>query len=111
MPDPTPEPATPATPDALMIPDRFKVGDTLRARVDSICTLAEGILKGDRSKGITARCRPQPGGKSFVTLDWRDEIRFSPKTGKSGPRYHWVTQPNGIEYGYLVDAAKETSSA
>lgn len=110
---PTPAATTPAKPDALMIPETLKRGATQLDRIDSICSFAESILGGDRSKGVTARIRRQPGGrKMFVTLSPRDTLRFPVNSGESGPRYYWVAQPDGVEYGYLVDAArKEKASA
>jgi len=108
MPDaPQPEPVAEAKPDALMIPKSFKVGKTQHDRLDSICTFAEKILGGDRSKKITAHVRDQRNGKMFVTLDPNDMIRFPSIGPNKGPRYYWTPKPDGVEYGYLVDAAKK----
>lgn len=110
-PAPTPAPATPARPDALFIPESFRVGATKYDRADSICTFAEGILGADKLKSQRAYVRRQPGARVFVTLDPDDTIAF-PRIGSNrGPRYAWVKQPNGVEYGYLVDAAKEAPGA
>jgi hypothetical protein len=114
MPDkPTSPPQTPpAKPDALLIPESFRVGKTTLDRVDSVCTLAEGILGGDRAGGVTAYVRRQPAGrKMFVTLDPMDQLHFEKGSGNRGSRYTWKPQENGIEYGYLVDAAKEKPGA
>lgn len=90
-------------PDALMIPERFKTGARMSDRVASVADIAEPLLVVDRLAGERAYIRIQPGGRLFVSKDTHDTILFPkghPRDGR--PRYHWVPQESGVEYGYLV---------
>jgi len=92
-------------PDALMIPDGQKTGARMSDRVTSIVEIAEPILIVDRSNGERAYIRIQPGGWLFVTKDVHDTILFPKGHERDGqPRYKWVPQENGLEYGYLNGA-------
>jgi len=85
-----------------MIPERLKTGARMSDRIASVSDIAEALLGVDRSKGELARIRIQPGGRLFVTKDVHDTILFPTDHERSGrPRYNWVRQENGIEYGYL----------
>jgi hypothetical protein len=50
------------TPDALILPEAWKKGETQADRIDSILAIAEPLLQVDRSKGERAYIRRQPGG-------------------------------------------------
>jgi hypothetical protein len=91
-------------PDALIVPEAWKKGQTQLERIDSILELAEPLLRVDRSKGQRAFIRRQPGGRLFVTADPRDTLQCPvghPCEGR--PRYRWVPRPDGSEYGYLLE--------
>jgi len=91
-------------PDALMIPETLKTGSRMSDRIGSIAAIAVPPLGVDRSKGELARIRIQPGGKLFVTKDVHDTILFPKDHERAGrPRYNWVLQENGIEYGYSAE--------
>jgi hypothetical protein len=91
-------------PDALMVPEGLKTGARMPDRVASVALIAEPLLLVDRSKGERAYIRIQPGGRLFVTKDVHDTILFPKGHGRDGqPRYNWVPQDNGLEYGYLVE--------
>jgi hypothetical protein len=87
-----------------MIPESLKTGARMADRVASVADIADPLLAVDRSKGERAYIRIQPGGRLFVSKDFHDTILFPnghPRDGQ--PRYHWVSQDNGLEYGYLVE--------
>jgi hypothetical protein len=91
-------------PDALMLPEAWKRGETQIDRIDSILAIAEPMLSVDRSKGERAYIRRQPGGRLFVTTDAHDTLQFPighPREGR--PRYRWVVSADGSEYGYLIE--------
>lgn len=94
--------------DALMIPGSRKVGKNFFARVATIGDYAEPLLQTDLTKGERAHIRQMPNsGKMFVTNDPADTIYFPQGHNLSGlPRYNWVPQEDGTEYGYLVEDAK-----
>ena len=103
-PGPAPLPETPMdqSPDALIVPETWKKGQTQLDRIDSILELAEPLLRVDRSKGQRAYIRRQPGGRLYVTADPHDTLQFPvghPREGR--PRYNWDSRPDGSEYGYL----------
>ncbi|MGO9463082.1 MAG: hypothetical protein ACLQIB_04385 [Isosphaeraceae bacterium] len=90
-------------PDALMIPEGLKTGARMSDRVASVADIAEPLLLVDRARGERAYIRIQPGGRLFVTRDVHDTILFPRGHERDGrPRYNWVPQRNGMEYGYLV---------
>jgi hypothetical protein len=98
---------TERTPDALMLPASVRSGARMADRVDSVCTLAEAILGLDRPAGKTALIRRQPHDRLFVTGDHADTILFPTNHPRSGqPRYRWVAQADGSEWGYLAEEAK-----
>jgi hypothetical protein len=95
------------TPNALMIPEAWKKGETQLDRIDSILAIAEPLLNVDRSKGQRAYIRRQPGGRLFVTTNPHDTLQFPlghPQEGSS--RYHWILRADGSEQGFLVEAAR-----
>ena len=95
------------TPDALILPETWKKGETQLDRIDSILAIAEPLLKVVRPRGERAYIRRQPGGRLFVTADPHDTLQFPvghPREGK--PRYHWIPQPDGSEHGFLVEEAR-----
>jgi hypothetical protein len=90
------------TPDALLLPEAWKKGETQIDRIDSILSIAEPLLNVDRSLGARAYIRRQPGGRLFVSPDPHDTLQFPvghPREGK--PRYHWIARPDGSEHGFL----------
>jgi hypothetical protein len=107
-----------SAPDALMVPNRYKLGGTLWARMNSILDIAEPLLGVDRSKGERAYIRNQGNEGAFVTRSPDDTICFplaSPLRGR--PRYDWIDGDGGIRRGYLktearnFEAAQEKTSA
>jgi hypothetical protein len=97
-------------PDALLLPEAWKTGQTQLERIDSILAIAEPLLNVDRGAGQRAYIRRQPGGRLFVTADAADTLRFPldhPRAGQ--PRYRWVAQPDGSEHGFLVAEARHAS--
>jgi hypothetical protein len=91
------------TPDALMIPEAKKTGARMSDRVASVADIAEPLLLVDRSSGERAYIRIQPGGRLFVSKDVHDTILFPKGHRRDGqPRYNWVSQENGMEFGYLL---------
>ncbi len=95
-----------------MVPEHRKRGPRMATRVLSILDLAEPMLGVDRSKGERGHIRIQPGGQLFITKDPNDTILFPINHDRQGhPRYNWVMQPDSVEFGFLVDGAKETVSA
>jgi hypothetical protein len=84
-------------PDAMFIPAGRRVGKNVIERVGSIADIAEPILGGK------AYIRQQPHGWLFVTADPDDTIMFPTGDVRSGPRYVWIAQPDGIRFGYLRD--------
>jgi len=95
------------TPDALILPEAWKKGDTQLDRIDSILAIAEPLLNVDRSQGERAYIRRQPGGRLFVTPDPLDTLQFPVGDSREGkPRYNWVARPDGSEHGFLVEDAR-----
>jgi hypothetical protein len=93
-------------PDALMILESCKKGQTQLDRIDSILAIAEPLLHVDRSQGERAYIRRQPGGRLFVTADPLDTLQFPlghPHEGK--PRYRWIPAADGCEHGFLAEDA------
>jgi hypothetical protein len=92
------------TPDALMLPEDRKRGARMVDRVASIADVAERVLKVDRARGDRAYIRLQNNGKLFVSKSIFDTILFPKDHERDGqPRYRWELQPDGAEFGYLVD--------
>jgi hypothetical protein len=90
-------------PDALLFPAGRKRGARLVDRVASIAEAAEPMLGVDRAAGERAWIRQQPHGQLFITRDPADTILFPTDHDLSGrPRYRWVRQPDGSEWGYLL---------
>jgi hypothetical protein len=95
-------------PDALLLPEAWKTGQTQLDRIDSILAIAEPLLKLDRARGQKAYIRRQPGGRLFVTADPVDTLRFPLGHPREGtPRYRWVPQADGSEHGSLVEPESE----
>jgi hypothetical protein len=91
---------TAGRPDALFLSEALKRGARLVDRVTSICEIAEPILGG------RAFIRRQPHGRLFITRSIEDTILFPLDHPQSGrPRYRWVRQADGSEWGYLVEGA------
>ncbi len=91
------------TPDALMLPEGRKQGTRMVERVASIADIAEPLLQVDRAQGEHAYIRLQNNGKLFVSKSIFDTIYFPKDHERDGqPRYRWVSQPDGSEFGYLV---------
>lgn len=94
-------------PDALLLPEAWKTGQSQLDRIDSILAIAEPLLNLDRAAGQKAYIRRQPGGRLFVTADPTDTLRFPlghPREGN--PRYRWVARDDGSEHGFLVEEAR-----
>jgi hypothetical protein len=61
----------------------------------------------NRTRGERAYIRLQPNGKLFITPNVLDTILFPKDHERDGlPPYHWILQPDGSEFGYLVDPAR-----
>jgi hypothetical protein len=98
------ETTTDQVPDALILPESWKKGETQLDRIDSILQVAEPLLKLNRLRGEKAYIRRQPGGRLFVTASPHDTLRFPLGHAQEGrARYHWVSRPDGSEYGFLVE--------
>jgi hypothetical protein len=96
------------TPDALILPEAWKTGQTQLDRIDSILAVAEPLLNLDRARGQKAYIRRQPGGRLFVTADPHDSLRFPVGHAREGmPRYQWVGQADGSEHGFLIKEARD----
>lgn len=94
--------------DALMLPHSMKVGDRIFDRVATIGDYAEPLLKTDKANGERAYIRKMPDGTMFVTNSPRDSVYFPHGHDRALlPRYRWELQPDGAQYGYLVEAAKD----
>ena len=94
-------------PDALMLPQDRKQGARMVDRVASIADIAEPLLGINRTRGERAYIRLQPNGKLFITPNVLDTILFPKDHERDGlPRYRWILQPDGSEFGYLVDSTK-----
>jgi hypothetical protein len=94
-------------PQALLLPESWKKGQTQLERIDSILAIAEPLLQVDRSLGQRAYIRRQPGGRLFITADPHDTLQFPvghPQEGR--PRYHWVVTDDGCEYGHLEEEGR-----
>jgi hypothetical protein len=90
-------------PDALMLAEGRKQGTRMVDRVASIADIAEPLLEVDRARGERAYIRLQGNSKLFVSKSIVDTINFPKDHARDGqPRYHWVLQPDGAEFGYLV---------
>jgi hypothetical protein len=90
------------TPDALLIPESWKKGQTQLDRIDSILAIAEPLLHVDRAQGRRAYIRRQPGGRLFVTADPLDTLQFPVGHEQEGKaRYRWVATVDGCEHGFL----------
>ncbi len=90
------------TPDALMLLETSKRGARMVDRVASIADIAEPLLEVDRERGERAYIRTQGNGKLFVSKSILDTIHFPKGHPRDGqPRYRWVVQPDGSEFGYL----------
>jgi hypothetical protein len=100
-------PMTPdRTPDALFLPETLKRGGRMIDRVASIADIAEPLLGVDRTRGERAYIRLQGNGKLFITKSVTDTIYFPKGHVREGqPRYRWELQPDGAEFGYLVEGA------
>jgi hypothetical protein len=97
----------PPKPDALMLPQDRKQGARMVDRVASIADIAEPLLGINRTRGERAYIRLQPNGKLFITPNVLDTILFPKDHERDGlPPYHWILQPDGSEFGYLVDPAR-----
>ncbi|MFO0892153.1 MAG: hypothetical protein U0790_23820 [Isosphaeraceae bacterium] len=93
-------------PDALLLPESWKTGQTQLDRIDSILAIAEPLLGLDRGAGRKAYIRRQPGGRLFVTADPADTLQFPLGHPREGmPRYRWIPQPDGSEHGFLAGEA------
>jgi hypothetical protein len=94
------------TPDALFLPEALKRGGRMIDRVASIADVAEPLLGVNRARGERAYIRLQGNGKLFITKSVTDTIYF-PKSHlrECQPRYRWELQPDGAEFGYLVEGA------
>jgi hypothetical protein len=100
-----------STPDALILPESLKKGETQIDRIDSILSIAEPLLKIDRTKGQRAYIRRQPGSRLFVTSNPEDTLQYPVGHDQEGkPRYVWIVQPSGIDYGFLIEGASHVSA-
>ena len=96
-------------PDALMIPEKLKLGRRQIERINSILEIGEPLLGVDRSRGERAYVRRQGDGWLFVTKDPSDTIDHPLRSRLQGrPRYDWIEGKDGIRCGYLK---MEASSA
>jgi hypothetical protein len=95
-------------PDALLLPEAWKTGQTQLDRIDSILAIAEPLLNVNRPGGQRAYIRRQPGGRLFVTADPTDTLRFPLGHLREGAaRYRWVAQPDGSEHGFLIEEVRD----
>jgi hypothetical protein len=93
-------------PDALLLPETLKAGARQIDRINSILDVAEPILGVDRARGERAYIRRQPGGRLFITRAPADTLLHPlghPLEGRA--RYRWTPRPDGVELGYLEEAA------
>jgi hypothetical protein len=96
----------PDRPDALMLDARVRKGRHASNRVASVCDIAEPILGVDKAAGEHAWIHLQPHNWLFVSKSVEDTINFPHDHERDGQeRYHWVVQPDGSKWGYLVDGA------
>jgi hypothetical protein len=94
---------TPDRPDALILPAARKSGARMSERVRSVCDIAEPLLGVDFAAGERAWIRQQPHGRLFITRNIQDTMLFALDHPRSGqPRYRWVPQADGSEWGYLI---------
>jgi hypothetical protein len=95
-------------PDAVMLPETIKKGDSQVARIRSVLALAEPLLEVVRPKE-KAHIRRQPNGVMFITRDPKDTLFHPFGTDKEGqPRYEWesVALPGvsgDVQVGRLID--------
>jgi hypothetical protein len=108
-----PSPAQPTgRPDAIKFPTGWSPPAGVRfdgvSRADKLLNFFEPILGG--GPGKPGHIRQLAGGPiHMVTLSTEDTVNFP--TGhpmEKFPRYTWVRQPNGLEYGYLKPEAQVT---
>lgn len=91
-------------PDALLLPEAWKRGETQIERIDSILAIAEPLLQVDRSKGQRAYIRRREGGWLFVTADPLDTENYPCWHSKAEqPRYRWVLAGDSSKHGFLVE--------
>ena len=91
-------------PDALFLPETVKTGGRIFDRIAAVCRIAEPLLQVNLAAGEKAYIRKQPHGRLFVTRDASDTIFFPIDHPRSGqPRYRWERQPDGAEFGYLIE--------
>jgi hypothetical protein len=89
-------------PDALMLQSTQKQGLRPLDRVASIARPAEAVL------GARVWIHQQPNGWLFITRDPADTILFPRDHDRCGaPRYRWVNQVDGSQWGYLVEGAND----
>jgi hypothetical protein len=92
-------------PDALLLHAAPKVSGSIAERVAETCKILEPLLECDYPRE-KAHIRKMPFGRLFVTRDPADTLMFPTGHPRSGqPRYRWVKQADGTEFGYLVDGA------
>ncbi len=85
-----------------MVPETRKKGGRLIDRVASIADYAEPLLAVDRARAERAYIRLQGNGKLFISKSVFDTINFPTDHVRGGqPRYRWVLQADGTEFGYL----------
>lgn len=98
-------------PDAVVIPEEWKRGSNSNDRNLSLIAIAERMLGVDLTTGERAWMRLQPHGRMFVTKSIYDTIQFAKDHHLAGkPRYFWVAQEDGSEFGYLVPEAKPATT-
>jgi hypothetical protein len=90
-------------PDALMLPQYRKIGLRMVDRVASIADIAEPLLGVNRKGREGAHIRLQKDGRLFITKSIFDTLNYPTDHPFDGhPRYAWVKQPDGSEWGYLL---------
>lgn len=95
-------------PDALLIPSSRKIGGRAAERVNSICWIAEPLLGTDYAKGERAWIRSHGQYWLFVTPRLEDTMCFEGGHPLCGhPRYTWVLQGDGMQFGFLVECARD----
>lgn len=91
-------------PDALIFPEKWKQGNTLYDRLDSVLTIAEAILGVGRGEAWLKR---QPGGWSLIVKS-PDDLLYWPLNHplRGHERYRWVERDDGSRWGYLTEEAR-----